>query len=185
MELDCLCVFAGSAVGARPAYREAAAAVGRLAAERSMTVVYGGAAKGLMGVMADAALAAGGRVVGVIPHHLDDVEPAHQGLSELRLVNTMHERKALMAELSDAFLALPGGVGTADELIEMLDWHKLGIIPGPCGALDVEGFYRAFGAFLDHAVAEGFLSAQARALLSVADTPEALIDELARRVRGG
>jgi uncharacterized protein (TIGR00730 family) len=173
------CVFSGSSPGARPSYAEAAEALGREVAARGLRLVYGGASVGLMGVVADAALAAGGEVVGVIPQHLVDREVAHTGLTDLRVTGSMHERKALMADLADGFVALPGGLGTLEELAEILTWSQLGLQSKPCGLLDVEGFFDPLLAFLDHTVTERFVSAEHRALVLAADRPDDLLDRLA------
>ena len=162
-----LCVFCGAQPGARPAYREAAAAFGRLLAESGIGVVYGGASIGLMAAVADAALEAGGEVIGVIPQALVDREVAHHGLSDLRIVHSMHERKALMAELSDGFVALPGGVGTLEELFEVWTWSHLGLHRKPCALLDVQGFYSGLHTFVDHMETEGFLRPGVRDMLIV------------------
>ena len=177
--LRSVCVFSGSSPGARPSYAETAAALGREVALRGMRLVYGGASVGLMGAVADAALAAGGEVVGVIPQHLMDREVAHDGLTELRVTGSMHERKALMADLADGFVALPGGLGTLEELAEILTWSQLGLQSKPCGLLDVEGFFDPLLAFLDHTVTERFVSTEHRALVLAADRPDALLDLLA------
>ena len=177
--LRSVCVFSGSSPGARPSYTETATALGREVATRGMRLVYGGASVGLMGAVADAALAAGGEVVGVIPQHLVDREVAHDGLTELRVTGSMHERKALMADLADGFVALPGGLGTLEELAEVLTWSQLGLQSKPCGLLDVEGFFDPLLAFLDHTVAERFVSTEHRALVLAADRPDALLDLLA------
>jgi uncharacterized protein (TIGR00730 family) len=155
-------VFSGSSPGARPEYGAAAAALGRDLARRGLRVVYGGGGIGLMAAVADAALAAGAEVIGVIPQHLVDREVAHRGLSELRVTGSMHERKATMAELSDGFVALPGGFGTLEEFTEVLTWSQLGLQSKPCGLLDVAGYYGALLAFLDHAVTERFIRAEHR-----------------------
>jgi len=157
-------------------YREAAIEVGRQLARRGIGLVYGGASVGLMGALADAALAAGGEVIGVIPRALVDREIAHLGLSELRVVDSLHQRKALMAELADAFLALPGGIGTLDELSEALTWSQLGIHRKSLGLLNVAGYYDALLATLDHAVAERFVRPENRALL-ISDTDAARLIE--------
>ena len=177
--LRSVCVFSGSSPGARPSYTETATALGREVATRGLRLVYGGASVGLMGAVADAALAAGGEVVGVIPQHLVDREVAHDGLTELRVTGSMHERKALMADLADAFVALPGGLGTLEELAEVLTWSQLGLQSKPCGLLDVEGFFDPLLAFLDHTVTERFVSTEHRALVLAADRPDALLDLLA------
>jgi uncharacterized protein (TIGR00730 family) len=170
-----VCVYAGSNPGRNPAYAEAAADLGRTLAGRGIGVVYGGAHVGLMGIVADTALAHGGEVIGVIPGDLVRREIAHQGLTELHEVGSMHERKALMAELSDAFVALPGGAGTLEELIEIYTWSQLGLHDKPMGVLNVSGYYDGLAALLDHAVQEGFLREQHRAALHVAATTEELL----------
>jgi len=170
-----VCVYAGSNPGSDPAYADAAQALAQLLAERGIGLVYGGGKVGLMGVLADTALAAGGEVIGVMPQALVDREIGHRGLTELRIVGSMHDRKALMADLSDAFVAVPGGIGTLEELIEVYTWSQLGIHEKPCGVLNVRGYYDALATFLDHAVEEGFLRPQHRAVLSVeADAAELL-----------
>ncbi|SFW30385.1 MULTISPECIES: LOG family protein [Luteibacter] len=156
-EIQSLCVYCGSSSGAHPEYTEAAWAFGTRLAQEGITLVYGGGKVGLMGTVADAALAAGGRVVGVIPRQLVEKEVAHTGLSELQVVETMHERKTRMYEISDAFVALPGGFGTMDEMFEMLTWAQLGLHSYPCAFLDVRGFYRSLAASMDHMVSEGFV----------------------------
>ncbi len=165
MEPARICVFCGSAAGTRPEYAEAAAELGTALATRGLGLVYGGASVGLMGVVADAALAAGGEVVGVIPQALVDREVAHPGLTELHVVGTMHERKARMAELSGAFVVLPGGMGTLEELFEVVTWSQLGLHAKPIVLLDVAGYWAGLAAFLDHAGAEGFVRAGHRAVL--------------------
>jgi len=175
-----VCVFCGSSHGVRPAYTEAARAMGALLAGRGITVVYGGGNVGLMGELADAALGAGGEVIGVIPRALADREVAHLGLSDLRIVQSMHERKAMMAELSDAFIAMPGGMGTYEELFEVITWSQLGLHQKACGLLDVEGFYAPLVAFIDRAVGEGFIKPAHRGIV-VSDTdPAALLAKLER-----
>jgi uncharacterized protein (TIGR00730 family) len=171
-----VCVYAGSNPGTNPAYAEAAAERARLLASRNIGVVYGGGKVGLMGILADTALAAGGEVIGVIPQDLVDREVGHDGLTELHVVGSMHERKALMAELSDAFVALPGGAGTLEELIEVYTWSQLGLHAKPMGVLNVEGYYDGLAALLDHAMDEGFLRPQHRAALHTAATPAELLD---------
>jgi uncharacterized protein (TIGR00730 family) len=176
--LQRICVFCGSSFGSHPAYREAAETVGRLLCRRGIELVYGGGNVGLMGVMADACLDGGGRVIGVIPQALFDKEVAHLGLTELRVVNSMHERKALMADLSDAFLALPGGYGTWDEFCEVLTWSQLGIQRKACALLNVNGYYDPFLEFADRAVSEGFLRDVNRELMLSDDDPARLLDRL-------
>ena len=164
-----ICVFCGSNAGARSEYAEAARALATVLAERKLGIVYGGGNVGLMGVLADAALARGGEVIGVIPQKLVDKEVAHRGVTELLVVETMHERKALMNDLSDAFLALPGGFGTLDEFFEVLTWSQLGFHGKPCALLNVSGYYDGMLAMLDHAVTERFLRPAHRELV-IADT---------------
>ena len=171
-----LCVYAGSNPGSDPAYADAARSLAALMAERGIGLVYGGGKVGLMGELADAALAVGGEVIGVIPQDLMDREVGHEGLTDLHVVGSMHERKALMAELSDAFVALPGGVGTLEELIEVYTWSQLGLHDKPMGVLNVAGYYDGLAALLDHAVREGFLREQHRAALHVAATAEELLE---------
>ncbi len=171
-----VCVFCGSASGRNSRYLDAARHMGRTLARRGMGVVYGGGGVGLMAAVADAALAAGGEVVGVIPRALQLRELAHDGLTALHVVGSMHERKAKMAELADGFVALPGGMGTLEEFAEILTWAQLGLHAKPCGLLDVEGYYRPLVAFFDHAEAEGFLRPEHRRLVLVAEDPDALVD---------
>ena len=174
-----ICVFCGSSPGARPAYAEATAEVARLLAGQGKGVVYGGGHVGLMGVLADTAMATGGEVIGVMPQALVDREIGHTEISELRVVGSMHERKALMADLSDAFIALPGGAGTLEELFEVYTWAQLGLHDKPCGLLDVEDYFSGLVGFLDHAVDERFLREEHRAMLIVEREPRALIERLA------
>ncbi len=174
-----ICVFCGASPGNDPRHSEAARALGQAIAARGLELVYGGGSVGLMGMLADAALAGGARVTGVIPQVLQIRELAHRGLSDLRVVGSMHERKALMAELSDGFIALPGGMGTLEELSEVLTWAQLGLHQRPVGLLDAGGYYRPLIAFFDQAVAAGFLRPSHRALLQVADAPAPLLDRLA------
>jgi uncharacterized protein (TIGR00730 family) len=176
--MNSICVYCGSSVGSRGEYAQAAAEVGRLLAERGLRIVYGAGKVGLMGVLADAALQAGGEVIGVIPRALVARELAHDGVSELRIVDSMHERKALMADLSDGFLALPGGFGTMEELCEMLTWLQLGIHQKPCGLLNTLGYYDHLIAMFDRAVDDRFLRPQHRALLIVDDQPASLLERL-------
>ena len=174
-----VCVFCGSASGANPVYAATARELGRALAVRNLALVYGGGRVGLMGEVASAALAAGGKVVGVIPHSLALKEIAQEDCTELVVVDTMHERKALMADRSDAFVALPGGFGTCDELFEIVTWAQLGIHNRPVAILNVNGFFTPLLAWLDHVVSEGLLRPKHRDLLLVADTVPALLDALA------
>ncbi|MGZ8649138.1 MAG: LOG family protein [Solirubrobacteraceae bacterium] len=173
-----ICVYAGSNPGSDTAYANSARELARLLAARGIGLVYGGGRVGLMGVLADTALDAGGEAIGVMPQALVDKEIGHTGLTELHVVGSMHERKALMAELSDAFVAVPGGIGTLEELIEVYTWSQLGIHAKACGVLNVTGYYDHLAAFLDHAVDAGFLRPQHRAVLSVASEPAELLDRL-------
>ena len=174
-----ICVYAGSSPGRDPAYAQAATELATLLAGRGTGVVYGGGKVGLMGILADSALAAGGEVIGVIPQALMDREIGHDGLTELRVVGSMHERKALMADLSDGFVALPGGAGTLEELIEIYTWSQLGLHRKPMGVLNIRGYYDGLAALLDHAVQEGFLREQHRAALHVAAEPAELLERFA------
>lgn len=173
-------IYCGSAPGGRPEYLEAARAIGVELARRSITMVYGGASVGLMGACADAALAGGGRVIGVIPQALVDRELAHPALSELRVVATMHERKLEMSERADAFVALPGGFGTMDELFEALTWTQLRIHAKRCGLLDTCGYYQPLLAWIDQATREGFVRSEHRATLACDADPARLLDLVAR-----
>ena len=175
MSLKSVCVFCGASPGARPIYHEAAAQLGRHIAERGLTLVYGGGAVGLMGVVADAALAAGGEVIGIIPQSLERAEIGHKGLTRLEVVDGMHARKARMAELADAFIALPGGLGTLEELFEVWTWGQLGYHAKPLGLLEVDGFYARLTDFLDHLMAERFVREQHRAILQVSASPAELL----------
>jgi uncharacterized protein (TIGR00730 family) len=174
-----LCVFCGSRPGARPAYAEAATTLGRLLAERGIRLVFGGGKVGMMGLLADACLAAGGEVVGVIPEQLWQLEVGHTGATEMHVVASMHERKALMGELADAFVALPGGIGTMEEFFEIWTWGQLGLHARPCGLLDADGYFEPLIRFLDHMVEERFLRPEDRALVLVERDPAALLDRLA------
>ena len=174
-----VCVFCGSSAGNRPGYREAALALGRTLAERGAELVYGGSKVGLMGAVADAALTAGGRVIGIIPTSLRDKEIAHEGLTELYVVGSMHERKAMMADMSSGFIALPGGIGTLEELFEIWTWAQLGYHRKPVGLLDIEGYYRPLLAFLDSTVEEGFVRPEHRAMAIVETDPARLLDRFA------
>jgi uncharacterized protein (TIGR00730 family) len=173
-----ICVFCGSSSGINPAYRSAAVAVGQLLAGRGIELVYGGGNIGLMGVLADAILESGGHVIGVIPEALMAKEVGHAGLTELRIVKSMHERKALMADLSDAFIAMPGGFGTFEEFCEVVTWSQLSIHAKPCGLLNVEGYYDPLLALFDHAVHEGFLREENRRLVLQDCEPSRLLQKL-------
>lgn len=174
-----ICVFCGANTGTAPVYGDTARALAETLVRRGLGVVYGGGAVGLMGILADAALAAGGEVVGVIPQHLVDQEVGHRGLADLRVVGSMHERKALMAELADGFVALPGGWGTLEELIEVLTWAQLGLHGKPVGLLNAAGYFDPLLAFRDDAVAAGFVRPEHRDLLLVEDNADALLDRFA------
>jgi uncharacterized protein (TIGR00730 family) len=174
-----ICVFCGANSGNRPAFRAAARGFGRMLAERGIELVYGGGNVGLMGEIADAALEAGGYAIGVIPRALLEKELGHRDVQELIVVTTMHERKAKMAELADAFVALPGGFGTLDELCEVLTWTQLGFHQKPCGVLDVEGYFRPLSELFDRAVECGFLRAENRAIVLEESDPERLLARLA------
>jgi uncharacterized protein (TIGR00730 family) len=179
--LRSIAVFCGSSLGVASIYQESAREVGRLLGRRGIGLVYGGGHVGLMGVVANACLEEGGRVIGVIPRALADREVAHRGLTELRIVGSMHERKAVMAELADAFMALPGGFGTWDELFEALTWSQLGIQNKACGLLNVNGYYDSLIAMVDRAVAEGFIREPYRQLLFSSPDVARLLDRLADR----
>lgn len=169
-----LCVFCGSSVGSKPGFVDAAVALGKTLAEHRIRLVYGGGRVGLMGAIADATLAAGGEAVGVIPQHLVDREVAHQGLTELRVVHSMHERKALMAELSDGFVALPGGLGTLEEFFEVWTWGQLGLHRKPYGLLNVNGFYDPLIQFIDDLVVQRFVKPEHRRMLIIESDPAML-----------
>lgn len=176
-----VCVFCGSKPGARPVYTETAVRLGRELAGRGIGLVYGGATPGLMGIIADTVLAARGEVIGVIPDRMVSREIAHNGLTELHVVHSMHERKALMMELADAFIVLPGGYGTLDELSEVATWSQLRLHEKPCGLLNVEGFFDPLLAYLDNAVREGFLKLPHRELVFAETDPVRLIERLQTR----
>jgi uncharacterized protein (TIGR00730 family) len=176
--LKSLCVFCGANHGKRPAYREAAHQLGALLAQRQITLVYGGGNVGLMGTVADACLVAGGRVIGVIPRALAEKEIAHAGLTEMHVVGSMHERKAMMADLADAFLSLPGGFGTWDEFCEALTWSQLGLQKKACSFLNVEGYYDALLTLAERAEEDGFIRPEHRQLLLVDTDAERLLHKL-------
>jgi uncharacterized protein (TIGR00730 family) len=178
--MERLCVFSGSSPGAHADYLVAAEELGRALAEHGVALVYGGASVGLMGAVADSTLDAGGEVVGVIPRALVEREIAHPGLSDLRVVSSMHERKALMADLADGFVALPGGMGTLEELFEVYTWTQLGLHSKPLGLLNVRGYYAKLVAFLDHTVAERFVTVEHREMLVVEKRAEALLEAFRR-----
>jgi uncharacterized protein (TIGR00730 family) len=179
VDLEAVCVFCGSNRGVSPDYKQAAGEVGRLLAGQGIRLVYGGASEGLMGIVADAALAEGGTVTGVMPRSLAAEEPPHDGLSELHLVDTMHERKALMAELSGGFLALPGGLGTLEEAFEAISWTQLRLQNKPTGFLNVNGFFGPTVEQLDRMVAEGFVRQEHRDTIYFDDQPARLLQRLA------
>jgi uncharacterized protein (TIGR00730 family) len=173
-----ICVFCGSSSGSRPEYRTAAEEMGRELARRNIGLVYGGGKVGLMGVLADSVLRAGGEAVGVIPEHIMSREIGHKGLTKLHVVHSMHERKALMADLSDAFIAMPGGFGTLEEFCEVVTWTQLGLHAKPCGILNVRGYYTPLLAMFDHAVEERFLKPENRALVLAGESPADLLRAL-------
>lgn len=175
-----ICVFCGSKVGSTGLYREAARQLGRLMVERGLGLVYGGGSVGLMGVIADTVLAAGGEVIGVIPEMLATKELLHTGVRQMHVMASMHARKARMAELADAFIAMPGGFGTFEELLEMITWSQLGIHRKPVGLLNVAGYFDPLVQFIDHAISEGFIKPKHRQLIVVADQPAALLDQVAQ-----
>jgi uncharacterized protein (TIGR00730 family) len=174
-----LCVFCGSNTGRRSVYRAAAKQLGLLLVERGIELVYGGGNIGLMGVLADTVLARGGHAIGVIPESLMAKEVGHTGLTELRIVDSMHERKALMSDLSDGFIALPGGFGTLEEFCEVVTWSQLGLQWKPCGLLNVENYYASLLELFDHAVREGFLREETRGLVLDDEDPARLLEKMA------
>ena len=174
-----ICVYCGSNPGRQEAYSSAARALAQSLVDRNLGLVYGGASVGIMGLIADTVLQLGGRAVGVIPEALVRKEVAHKSLTELHVTQSMHERKTLMAELSDGFIAMPGGIGTLEEIFEIWTWAQLGIHAKPCGLLNAAGYFDALTTFLDHAVAEQFVKPPHRAILIVEQTPEALLDRFA------
>lgn len=174
-----ICVFCGSSVGARPAYIAAAKGLGELMVQRGIGLVFGGGRIGLMGAIADAVLARGGEAIGVIPDGLMRREIGHRGVTQLHVVETMHQRKALMADLSDAFIALPGGYGTLEEFAEVITWSQLGIQHKPCALLSIEGYWDGLLAFVGHAVKENFVRAENLDLILVGSNPEEVLDKIA------
>lgn len=177
-----LCVYCGSRLGSLPAFAHAAGVVGAEIGRRGWNMIYGGGHSGLMGVVADAALAAGAQVVGVIPQSLMQRELGHTGLAQLHVVQTMHERKLMMAKHADAFLALPGGIGTFEELFEVWSWRQLGYHDKPLGLLNVQGYYDAFGSMMQAAQAHGFVTSAQHALLEIDTDPRRLLDTLGARL---
>lgn len=175
-----ICVYCGSRAGEREDYADAARELGRTLADAGIGLVYGGASVGLMGILADAALEAGGEVIGVMPRALSEREIAHPGLSQLYVVDSMHTRKAQMEALADGFIALPGGLGTLDELFEILTWAQLGLHSKPCGLLDAAGYYHPLVTFIDHAVEEGFVPERHREMIAIDASAQALIEALDR-----
>ena len=178
MSLNSVCVFCGSHSGTNPSYEAAARATAAALLRAGIHLIYGGGRVGLMGVLADAVLSNGGRVTGVMPRALVEREIAHRGLSDLRVVETMHERKELMASLADAFIALPGGAGTLEEIFEQWTWSQLGIHSKPCGFLNVNGYFSPLIAMIDHMVEEGFVASPFAATLAIERDPEALLARL-------
>jgi len=177
-QIQRLCVFCGSSAGTRPVYAEAAAQLGRELAKSKIALVFGGGRVGLMGILADSVLGAGGQAVGVMPRALVEKEIAHTSLTELHVVESMHQRKALMADLADAFLLLPGGFGSWEEFCEVLTWLQLGIHRKPCAILNVVGYYNGLLSLADHALAEGFLRLAHHKMVIVADHPQAALSQL-------
>lgn len=173
-----ICVFCGSSMGTRPAYAKAAVNLGKMLADSDIELVYGGGNVGLMGVVANACMAAGGKVTGIIPKALMELEVGHINLTQLHVVNDMHERKAMMAQLSDAFIALPGGIGTMEEMFEVWTWGQLGFHKKPVGVLDVAGYYSHLHHFLDQMVSEGFLKERHRKMVAVEEDAAALLERL-------
>lgn len=173
-----ICVFCGSSIGARPSYTVAAKTLGELMAQRGIGLVFGGGCIGLMGAIADSVLVHGGEAIGVIPDGLMRREIGHRGVTQLHVVESMHQRKALMADLSDAFIALPGGYGTLEEFSEIVTWSQLGIQLKPCALLNIEGYWDGLLAFLDHAVSEDFVRPENRDLILVASSPEEILEKI-------
>jgi uncharacterized protein (TIGR00730 family) len=180
MKLNVVCVYCGSSPGNESIYTESAAALGRLLAKRGTDIVYGGSSWGMMGAVANAALEAGGRVIGILPRGLASKEKAHPHLTEMHLVDSMHQRKALMERMSDGFIALPGGLGTLEELCEVTTWAQLGIHQKPIGLCNISGYFDGFLGFLDHAVATGYLSSDHRRLILTEEAPDDLVESMER-----
>ena len=179
-----LCVFCGSSVGTQSEYDHTARLLGKAMVQRGLGLVYGGGNIGLMGIIAETVLQEGGEVIGIIPEAFVEKEVAFQEITELRIVNTMHERKALMADLSDGFVALPGGFGTLEEICEMITWAQLGFHHKPCGVLNVSGFFNSLLSFFDHQVQQGFVTPSNRTLVFEAEDPDALLDYMIKTVPG-
>jgi len=179
-EIKSICVYCGSRNGVDPRHVEAARTLGTLMAQAGIELVYGGGRIGLMGVVADAVIAGGGKVCGIIPHHLQTVEVGHQGLTELHVVESMHIRKQMMFERSDAFVVLPGGIGTLDETFEMITWRQLRLHDRPVVVVDVAGYWQPYVQMIDHIIAQGFAGAEIRRLYDVVDSAEAVLPLLAR-----
>jgi uncharacterized protein (TIGR00730 family) len=179
VKLNSICIFCGSNPGADPSYVQTARKVGAVLANRNITVVYGGGRVGMMGALAEGALAAGGKVIGIIPEALRAKEMAGEGLTQLHVVDSMHERKQMMADHSDGFIALPGGFGTFEEFLETLTWAQLGLHSKPCGLLNVKHYYDQLLTFFDHAVAAQFVRVEHRRIVIEADDPERLLDAMA------
>ncbi len=179
-EIKSICVYCGSRNGVDPRHVEAARTLGTLMARAGIELVYGGGRIGLMGVVADAVLAGGGKVCGIIPHHLQTVEVGHQGLTELHVVESMHIRKQMMFERSDAFVVLPGGIGTLDETFEMITWRQLRLHDRPVVVVDVAGYWQPYAQMIDHIIGQGFAGAEIRRLYDVVDNAEAVLPLLAR-----
>lgn len=177
-KINSICVFCGSKSGSDPQYHESAQELGRLLAERNITLVYGGGSVGLMGIIADAVLAAGGKVIGVIPRQLATRELLHPGVEEMHVVEDMHTRKAKMAEFSDAFIAMPGGFGTLEELFEVVSWVQLGIYLKPIGLLNTSGFYDPLLNLVEHCIDTEFIKPKYRDLIIADETPATLVDQL-------
>ena len=178
MNIKTLCVYCGSSLGRQQEYLESARVLAEELVKRDIDLVYGGASVGIMGEIADTVLAAGGNAIGVIPQSLVDKEVSHQGLTQLHIVDSMHKRKSKMIEISDAFVALPGGMGTLEEMFEVLTWSQLGFHQKPCALLNVNGYYNHLSAFLNHAVAEEFIKAEHKNMLIVDDSPIALLNAI-------
>lgn len=178
MSLSAICVYCGSSPGTHPGFLEGARAMGQAMAARQSALVYGGSRYGMMGTIADAILEAGGQAIGILPRGLATKEAGHPGLTELHMVGSMHERKAMMIEKSQGFIAMPGGMGTLEELCEVITWSQLGIHRRPIGLLNLEGYYDPFLTFLDHAVACGFLKTEHRELVLVDASPDALLTKM-------